>query len=452
MSSTVRAVITAPYALGFAQSFPLVDFGSFLESLTPLRVALTFQRRNARHTVIEVNAEFDENATPASAALFKEVLIRAEPGLDFECAFPPAGAPTMYDEDWAALTVDPEPASLPSGKPVAVALPLLEGVPEIFRHAHLTNCIVAYRLALERHTGSREHARTLVPALAELAMGGCGLAGLDASLNHAASLLRGNGWSAVERICIPRSSRRRDSGWIEALVRKHLRNIATFADDELLPLKWDAPAITFASATLEQRVACLREDDFLSRVIEGIVPSTESSQVLVNCVRQTAGRTREPATGNYAFISYAHRDAAFANALLHELTSANASYWMDDRIDPGSRWDETLEERIRGCGVLIACVSDEYQQSKYCRRELKFADFMNKPILPVAARDCAWQPGLQMMFQELQIATFGKDRGFGHVRRALSTLAPHVFETPPDPPRAAGDLIAAGAGPQSQWT
>jgi len=49
----------------------------------------------------------------------------------------------------------------------------------------------------------------------------------------------------------------------------------------------------------------------------------------------------------------------------------------------------------------LACLSADYQNSKYCRSELKFADLLDKQILPVAkrhvaCRTLAWTPSILM--------------------------------------------------------
>jgi hypothetical protein len=426
MPETVRAVLTASARPGNPGGFPLYDLGPFIESLSPASAALCFQRRSALESVLDIELEFNELTGAASAELFREVLIRIEPAVDFECSLPGPGVPTPYDEDWSALDVRPDVACLPSGKPLAVALPLLEAVPAVFRQADLTNSVIAYRVTLDRTIGSLAHARPLVPALAEVSRRGIG--DLEAPLSDAVRLLRGDGWSAHEQICMPAAARMRNGAWVEAILRKHLRQVAPFVPDDLLPLAWDAEARAPAEATLQEYVARLRDESFLTRMLGQIAAADSGPQLLMNGRNAAIAASRSTSPGDYAFISYAHRNAAFVDSLVGALTSAGAKFWIDSGIDAGARWDETLEERIRNCGVLIACVCDDYQASKYCRRELKFADLINKPIVPVAPSISTWQPGLQMMFQELQVAAFDEGRGFPHVRRALEVLAPHVFQ------------------------
>ena len=58
---------------------------------------------------------------------------------------------------------------------------------------------------------------------------------------------------------------------------------------------------------------------------------------------------------------------------------------------------------IRDAFAFIACVSENYQDSRMCRREIKYADSLGKSIVPVSQTEWAWGEGLRMMFQELQV-------------------------------------------------
>lgn len=427
MSATVRAVLSCSQRIGVDTSFPFFDLPQFLASLAPVRVDVSFGRLGVDKSIIDLEAEFDEPAAANSVALFKEVLIRSEVDLDLDCAFPPSGAAAAFDHDWASVHVQPEVACLTSGKALAVPLSLLSAAADILRQAHLTDSAVAYRVTLRKRSGKPELARLLVPALAELRRGQRAAGELEESVTEAVELVRSEGWSATEAIRLPTSGKARDQAWIETLIRNHLRRIAGFFPDDLLPLRWHSAYVNADGGTLQEIVARLRDGEFIGRLFERIVPSSATQRLLLACAAGARRTTRDPDRGKYAFISYAHRDAAFVDPLLDALRKSGANYWVDTRIDPGQRWDETLEDRIRNCGAVIACVSDQYQESKYCRRELKFADLINKPILPVAPSASIWQPGLQMMFQELQMTSFDGGRGFADLRRTLEAIAPTVF-------------------------
>ena len=176
-------------------------------------------------------------------------------------------------------------------------------------------------------------------------------------------------------------------------------------------------------------MARLRNADFLDRLFHRIVPSDAGQYVITKSLDEARRIRRDVVRGDYAFISYAHTNAEFFKILLRELNTVGVRCWYDINIEAGSRWDEELEDRIRNAGVLIACMSDDYQESKYCKRELKFADLLDKTILPIAPSRWTWGPGLQMMFQELQVAFLDGGRGFTDFRRTLESVAPQVFHS-----------------------
>jgi hypothetical protein len=71
---------------------------------------------------------------------------------------------------------------------------------------------------------------------------------------------------------------------------------------------------------------------------------------------------------------------------------------------------------------MIACVSPAYEESRYCRREIKFADLLGKPILPVAHRPYRWGPGLAFLFQERQILLLTDESGSEHLGASAKRL------------------------------
>ena len=55
---------------------------------------------------------------------------------------------------------------------------------------------------------------------------------------------------------------------------------------------------------------------------------------------------------------------------------------MYDKIDKG----------VRGCKVVISCVTSKYAISANCRREVSLADAVKKPIIPLLLEKTTWPP------------------------------------------------------------
>jgi hypothetical protein len=58
--------------------------------------------------------------------------------------------------------------------------------------------------------------------------------------------------------------------------------------------------------------------------------------------------------------------------------------WMDiHKIKAGMSLFQALAIGVQQCDVLLPCVTRKYMKSKNCEREITYADYFNKPIIPV---------------------------------------------------------------------
>jgi len=89
--------------------------------------------------------------------------------------------------------------------------------------------------------------------------------------------------------------------------------------------------------------------------------------------------------GGYLFISYRSIEADFALKLSGDLLHAGYPVWMDrlGGILAGDRWRLSLERGVNNCAAMLACLSRNYVESTWTRRELQRADSLHKPIFPV---------------------------------------------------------------------
>lgn len=75
----------------------------------------------------------------------------------------------------------------------------------------------------------------------------------------------------------------------------------------------------------------------------------------------------------YIFISYAHADARKVYPIIKKLQEDGFRVWYDDGIDPGTEWDQSIADSIRGCSYFFAFLSRSYLQSENCKDEMNFA-------------------------------------------------------------------------------
>jgi hypothetical protein len=88
---------------------------------------------------------------------------------------------------------------------------------------------------------------------------------------------------------------------------------------------------------------------------------------------------------NYLFLSYRSIEQDFALKLARDLLQSGHPLWMDrlHGILPGDEWRQSLEQGVNNATALLACISPNYVESTWCRRELQRADSLKKPIIPV---------------------------------------------------------------------
>ncbi len=138
---------------------------------------------------------------------------------------------------------------------------------------------------------------------------------------------------------------------------------------------------------------------------------------------------RSPGGGGapFVFVSHAHAERGRIGPILEALARSGVQLWIDSKIHVGDEWDATLETQLTNCAGLLAFVSDDYVASKHCRRELKFADALDKTILASAFHTAPLTGGLGYIFASLQFVT-GKDSDVAAALiRTIRLKMPHVI-------------------------
>lgn len=125
------------------------------------------------------------------------------------------------------------------------------------------------------------------------------------------------------------------------------------------------------------------------------------------------------APNDFYFVSYAHKDIEALRPILDKLTSDGIRVWIDEQIQVGEEWDTRLETMITTSAGLLVFLSPHYVASKHCRRELKFADALNKDIFASALSEFPLAGGLGYIFASLQYASGPTDRIAGILAQRL---------------------------------
>lgn len=100
--------------------------------------------------------------------------------------------------------------------------------------------------------------------------------------------------------------------------------------------------------------------------------------------------------GPFAFVSYAHADAALVHPELERLRELGLNIWYDQGLSPGSRWSDELARRIRDCQLFIFFVTPNSAASVHCQDEASFALDRDKPFLAIHLTETPLPPGLEL--------------------------------------------------------
>jgi len=107
-------------------------------------------------------------------------------------------------------------------------------------------------------------------------------------------------------------------------------------------------------------------------------------------------------TKPYIFISYAHADSERVLPILEALSKRGFRLWYDAGIDGASEWSEIIENRLKQSHCVLFFVSPAAMASKFCRRELMYADNRDITIFPVYLEEVTETHGLGGMLESSQ--------------------------------------------------
>ncbi len=145
----------------------------------------------------------------------------------------------------------------------------------------------------------------------------------------------------------------------------------------------------------------------------------------------------------HVFISYSKKDRDYARKLADYLITSGFDVWIDDRIDYGDDWWQTVVRAIRECGAFITIMTPDSEQSRWVQRELTIADSEHKPMFPLwLAGGDPLKSDLWAIFARIQYADVqdGELPPSNFMRRLAEAVLPKATlgqnVTPPESPQA----------------
>jgi hypothetical protein len=83
------------------------------------------------------------------------------------------------------------------------------------------------------------------------------------------------------------------------------------------------------------------------------------------------------------FVSYTRENKALVRALKDDLERVGRSVWLDHQIHGGERWWQEIIQQIQDAEVFLFALSKDSWRSRPCRAELRYAEQLGVPIIPV---------------------------------------------------------------------
>ena len=85
----------------------------------------------------------------------------------------------------------------------------------------------------------------------------------------------------------------------------------------------------------------------------------------------------------HIFISYSHEDSDYATILANALDQAGFAVWLDERIEYGARWFNSITQAIRNSAAVVVIMTPAAEQSEWVEKEILLAQKYDKPLFPL---------------------------------------------------------------------
>ncbi|XP_060078184.1 uncharacterized protein LOC132557683 [Ylistrum balloti] len=147
-------------------------------------------------------------------------------------------------------------------------------------------------------------------------------------------------------------------------------------------------------------------------VAEEIVITKKKTKTGGQNTADSTGNKEETSKSPDVFLSYQWGKQTQIKQLYKRLCELGLTCWMDIyQMGGGDSLYDKIDRGVRGCKIVLSCVTTKYAVSANCRREVSLADSLKKPVIPLLLEKMDWPPSgpMSMVFTQLLFINFYRD-------------------------------------------
>lgn len=136
---------------------------------------------------------------------------------------------------------------------------------------------------------------------------------------------------------------------------------------------------------------------------------------------------------SYIFISYSKYDRLYAYNLAEVIRSSGFDIWIDDHIDYGNRWWQSVMQGIHDCAVFVVVMSPHSERSEWIEREILVAQRESKPIFPLLLSGVPLPLLITRQYFDVRENPFPNEEFYERLRQIVSPTKPEGNYIIPEP-------------------
>ncbi|XP_033738375.1 uncharacterized protein LOC117325953 [Pecten maximus] len=151
--------------------------------------------------------------------------------------------------------------------------------------------------------------------------------------------------------------------------------------------------------------------DWWVPVAEEVTISKKSNNGGPNAVSTSEHKEEENKSPD-VFLSYQWGKQKQIKQLYKRLCELGLTCWMDIyQMGGGDSLFDKIDRGVRGCKIVLSCVTTKYTVSANCRREMTLADSLKKPVVSLLLEKMTWPPTgpMSTVFTQFPLIDFGRD-------------------------------------------